>query len=93
MYSLVMEKISVTKARTVMAEIIGRVMFGGERVILERNGKDVAAVVPMEDLRLMERLIEEEEDRIDLEEAQKALSDPQNRKPIPLEKVRKDLGL
>ncbi len=88
-----MEKISVTKARTVMAEIIGRVMFGGERVILERNGKDVAAVVPMEDLRLMERLIEEEEDRIDLEEAQKALSDPQNRKPIPLEKVRKDLGL
>lgn len=88
-----MKKVSVTKARTVMAEIVGRVMFGGERVILERNGKDVAAVVPMEDLRLMERLIEEEEDRIDLEEAQKALSDPQNKKPISLEKVRKDLGL
>lgn len=86
-----MEKISVTKARVLIADIVNRVAFGKERVILGRAGKDVAAIISIEDLRLLERLVAEEEDRIDTEEAKKALTEAG--KATPYEDVRKELGL
>ena len=43
----------------------------------------------MKDLKLLEAI----EDRLDLEDVEKALADPKNKKAIPWEKVRKDLGL
>ncbi len=86
-----MEKISVTKARALIADIVNKVAFGKERVILDRAGKDVAAVISIEDLRLLERLVEEEEDRMDAEEAKKAIADAGE--AIPYEDVRKELGL
>ena len=53
---------------------------------MRRGGKAVAAVVPIEDLRFLERL----ENRIDLAEAKRALADPRR---IPYERLRKKLGL
>ena len=44
----------------------------GERVVLRRGKKAVAAVVPIKDLRLLEEI----EDRRDAELARKALADP-----------------
>lgn len=46
-----------------------------KRTILSRRGKDVAAVVPIEDLRLLEHLAQEEMDRIDLAQARAALAE------------------
>jgi len=37
--------------------------------IVSHRGKDLAAVIPIEDLRLLERLAQEEMDRIDIEDA------------------------
>ena len=48
----------------------------------------MAAVVSMEDLRLLEKL----EDQMDVEVARKRLADP-NEVPIPYERIRKELGL
>lgn len=86
-----MEKVSVTKARALIADIVNKVAFGKERVILDRAGKDVAAVISIEDLRLLERLVEEEEDRIDAGEAKKALANVSE--AVPYGDVRKELGL
>ena len=38
------------------AHVINRVAYKRERIILHRRGKDVAAIIPIEDLRRLERL-------------------------------------
>ena len=45
----------------------------GEAVIVERDGKRVAAIIPMDDLELYQRLFSEEEDRLDNAAADEAL--------------------
>jgi prevent-host-death family protein len=72
--------------RANIADQVNRIAYTGERVILRRRGKPVAALVPVKDLRLLEAM----EDRIDLEAARKALEDPSS---IPWEKVKAELGL
>ena len=81
-----MKRLSASKARSDLAEVLNRVAYKGERVLLHRRGKNVAAVVPVEDLDLLQRI----EDRMDNEAADKALKDPRR---IPWEKVKRDLGL
>jgi prevent-host-death family protein len=87
-----MTRLPATEAREKLSEIINRVAFGHERIVLQRRGKDICALVSMEEAALLERLVEEAEDRRDLEEAARRLSDP-NEKPIPYERARKSLGL
>jgi prevent-host-death family protein len=84
-----MVKLEATKARGAFSETVNRVAYGKERVVLARRGKAIAAIVPVDDLELLERL----EDRIDLEDARRALADPKNRKSIPWKKLKADLGL
>jgi hypothetical protein len=60
----------------------------GQRIVLKKGRRAVAAVVSMEDLKLLEKL----EDQMDVELARKRLADP-NEVPIPYERVRKELGL
>lgn len=80
-------RLSTTKARGAFSDIINRVSYGGERIVLERRGKDVVAMVPVEDLNLIEEL----EDRMDLAEAMRRLrEEPET---IPWEKVKARLGL
>jgi len=81
-----MTKRSVNDLRSDLAETLNRVAYQGERVVVERRGKGVAALVPVEDLELLLGL----EDRIDLASARKALKEPGR---IPWERVKKDLGL
>ncbi len=79
--------VSISKIRNHLADALNRVAYGGERVILERRGKGVAALVSMEDLELLEEI----ENRLDVEAALKARAE--GGKPIPLEKVWADLGM
>ena len=83
---------AVSAAQEEFATILNRVADGEERIVLRRDGKPVAAVIPVEDLKLLERLIEEEEDRIDLARAERVLSDP-NQEWIPWEQVKAEEGL
>ena len=86
-----MTRLNVTKAREEFPEIVNRAAYGKERTIVSRRGKDLAAVIPIEDLRLLERLGQAEMDRLDIEDARAALADPGEN--IPLEAVKRDLGL
>jgi prevent-host-death family protein len=81
--------ISTVKAREQLSTVINRAAFGKERVVLTRRGKEVAAVVPIEDVKLLEQL----EDRIDLGEARAALAEAKSRETIPWEKIKADLCL
>jgi PHD/YefM family antitoxin component YafN of YafNO toxin-antitoxin module len=60
-----------------------------ERVLLVRRGKNVAALVPVEDLDLVEKI----EDQIDLEEARAALAEANQKGTIPWKKLKAELGL
>ena len=64
-----MTRISVGKARSEFADALNRVSYKGERLMIRRRGKDVAAIVSAHDLELLEAL----EDRLDLDAARKAL--------------------
>ncbi len=81
-----MAKVSTVKARNQFSDVINRAAYGKERVVLTRRGKDVVAVVPIEDVRLLEEI----EDHLDNEAADKALKESRT---IPWEKIKKDLGL
>ena len=81
--------IELTELRHKFAETINRVGFGKERVTLTRHGKAVVALVPIEDLELLEAL----EDRIDLEEARAALAEAKAHGTTPWEQVKAELGL
>ncbi|WP_030544777.1 type II toxin-antitoxin system Phd/YefM family antitoxin [Streptomyces albus] len=47
-------EIPVTQARAELAELINRVVYGGERVVVTRHGKPLVALVSAADLRLLE---------------------------------------
>lgn len=78
-------KVASSAARNEFADIVNRAAYAGERVIVHRRKKPVAAVVPLSDLELLEQL----EDRIDLEAARKRLKEP----TVPWTKIKKELGL
>jgi prevent-host-death family protein len=75
----------ITEARDRLAELVNRAAYGKERLVLGRRGKAMVALVPVEDLEVLEAM----EDRIDLEEARKALAawEANPESAIPLEEV------
>lgn len=84
-----MGQVSTVDARKQISEIINRAAFGKERMILTRRGKELVAVVPIEDVKLLEAL----EDKMDLEEAREALSESKKKGTVSWEKMKKELGL
>jgi prevent-host-death family protein len=72
--------ISIAQFRNHMADTINRAAYAGERVILTRDGKPAAAMVGIEDLRLLEEL----ENRADLKAARKASKEKGG---VPLEEI------
>lgn len=67
-----MTTITATQLRNVIGSVLNEVQFRGERVILQRQGKPAAALIPIEDLRLLEEL----EDRTDAELVERVLANP-----------------
>lgn len=82
-------RVKASEARNDFATTLNRVAYGKTRVVLHRRGKDLAAIVHMEDLELLQKL----EDRLDLEAARAALKQADKKGTIPWAKVKKDLGL
>jgi prevent-host-death family protein len=76
----------MTRARQDFTNIANRVMFGAERICIEKNNKPAVAMVPVSDIELLEAL----EDKIDLEEALKAMKEPGT---IRLKDLKKKLGI
>ncbi len=80
-------KVTTADARKNFADIVNKVAYGKEPVILTRRGQDVAALVSIEELELLQQI----EDHIDIEDAKQALAEPGDN--IPAEEFWKQLGL
>lgn len=81
--------VEATELRSSLSEKLNQVAYGKERVIITRHGKAVAALVPIEDAQLLEEL----EDRVDLETARAALKAAEAEETVPWKKIKEGLGL
>lgn len=84
-----MAKISVSEAREEFSEVINQVSYSGQRIILHRHGKALAAIIPVGDLELLEAI----EDSVDIEKATKALKEAAKKGTISWSDLKKELGL
>lgn len=48
--------LTISEAREDLAETVNRVFYTKERVVVHRRGKDLVAVVPIEDLMALENM-------------------------------------
>jgi len=63
-----MTRVRASDLRDHLADVVNRVAYGGERIVLERRGKAKAVLISLEDLALLEGI----EDKIDIDEAEQA---------------------
>jgi prevent-host-death family protein len=56
--------VPVTQARAELAELINRVVYGGEQVVLTRHGKPLVALVSAADLQRLRDLDEQAEEQV-----------------------------
>lgn len=83
------EAITTVAARQNFSELINRVAYGKDRVLLTRRSRPLVAVVPIEDIALLEAM----EDRDDLKAARAALREVKHKGTIPWTRMKKELGL
>lgn len=80
---------SVTEARRGFADICNRAAYGRERVVIGRHGKSRVAIVPYEDVELLEEL----EDLIDLRAALAALKEAEDKGAVSWDDLKRELAL
>jgi prevent-host-death family protein len=66
-----MKTIEASRLRQEISDALNTVAFGGERIAINRHGKRVAVLVPVDDLTLLESL----EEQRDLKLAKRALKE------------------
>ena len=81
--------ISIKEFRDNIADTLNRVHYAGDRILLERRGKKIAAIIPVETLEFLEEL----EDRIDNKLADKAIAEAKKEGFIDWEDLKKALRL
>lgn len=84
-----MAAISVAQAKSQLSDFLRRTEYGGDRFVVQRHGKPVAAIVSTDDLRRLEAM----EDAQDVADAKLALKEAKKAGTIPLEVVLKRHGL
>lgn len=80
-------KISAADARKKFSNIINRVAYGKESFVLTRRGEPLAAIVSIDDLKLLQKI----EEQMDIDDAWKARNEPGE--CISWEKLREELEL
>ena len=81
--------VTVADARSGLAELLNRVAYGKERLVITRHGREIAAIVPVEDLQLANRLRR----FVARKDVARALADLDAGKSAAWEKLRGELGL
>ena len=81
--------VSVADARSDLAELLNRVAYGGERLVITRHGRELAAIVPVEDVKLADRLRR----FVARKDVARALAELDAGKAAPWEQLRRELDL
>lgn len=88
-----MVTVSSEQVRDGLGELINRVAYGGERVMVTRRGKKIAGIISAEELELFEAVLDAIEDEIDIPLVKERLAEAEKEGWIPLEQLEKELGL
>ncbi len=84
-----MPSTSAGTEETSISDLIDKVANDKNRLVVLREGKEIAALVPLEDLEILEEL----DDLLEREGIEAARKEAQEKGTIPLEKVKARLGL
>ncbi len=85
----VMTRVNSAEAKKQLGQILARTARTKRRIMVTSWGKDVAAVVHIEDVQLFEEI----EDRLDLDEARAALASVKREGTVAWKKIKRDLRL
>ncbi len=80
-------KVTTAEARKNLADIVNSVAYGKDTVVLTRRGKELAALISIEDLKLLQQL-EDEQDINDAWKAKEELGET-----VKLSELKKELEL
>ena len=80
--------VTTKELRANLAEVLNRVGFGGEQIVVKRHGKPFVAIVATYDLQACQAL----EDHNDIRTIEEARANGELEDTIPWEQVRKELG-
>jgi prevent-host-death family protein len=86
-----MTRKGASEVRKDFSGTLDRVAKRHDRIVLQKRGKDVAVLISLEDLAMLEEL----EDKLDLLDALRAETEAVSKgeKPIPWNRAKKELGL
>jgi len=66
-----MRRMTTSELRKDISEAVNKVAYGGDRITLQRSGKDVAVIVSIEDYELLNEI----ENRMDLDAVRNSLAE------------------
>ncbi|MEJ7843433.1 MAG: type II toxin-antitoxin system Phd/YefM family antitoxin [Rubrobacter sp.] len=89
------ERITASEARKDFRDTLNRVVRGHERLVITRHRDEEVAMIPVEDLRLLERLERQMEDAIDAKAVGRMIAENPRytEESVPIEDLKEDLGL
>lgn len=80
--------LNTAEAKEQFSDLVNRVIHNKERVILTRRGKEVAVIIPIEDMKLLQ----ESQDKLDLREATEILKEARANGTITLDQLKDEIG-
>ena len=83
------QAVSTVDARERLSDVINRAAYGGERVVLMRRGRALAAIVPMQDVERLEAI----EARLDIAAFRKAKKAAVRGRTAPWAELKRELRL
>ena len=83
-----MTRLAMSAFREELSDAVSQVAFGKDPIVIQRSGKDIVAVVPMEDLALLEEL----EDRYLIRAADEAEAKSAGQPLVAWEDAKRELG-
>ena len=78
-----MNRVTIADARAELDALVDCVADDGRRIILTRDGKELAAIVHVDDARWLQEI----EDRDDLEAARAAIAEAEEKGTIPWDQI------
>jgi prevent-host-death family protein len=84
-----MKEVTTAEARKNMAELLNRAAYGKERFVVTRHGKELVAIVPLEEVTLLDRL----RTLLSSRDFEAALAAMHESEPRQWDEVRRDLDL
>ncbi len=63
------------EARDELPDLVARAAYRNERTVIAKRGRPLAALISMNELALLDQLLEEHQDRVDAEAADRIMAD------------------